>query len=575
MKRFFRFLFQNSRIARKLSFKHWRYLFYSFSDRKKVTLAILFALVAGTSFFLAAYDYWVLREPSPAIGGSYTEGIIGEPRYLNPILSINNEVDRDIVSLIFAGLTKHNEKGDIVGDLAETIEIKEKGRVYEFTLRDNLLWPDNKPLTTDDVIFTINLIQNPEYQSPLRSTWQGVRVDKIDDRRLTLTLNLPYKPFLENTTIGILPKHFWENIKPQNFALAELNIKPIGAGPYKIKKIIKDSAGSIRSLELKRNTNYHTNVFVDKITFRFFQSEDNLISAFRRGDIDSLSLFSPKTKNQIKNKENDLNIIKMPRYFAVFLNEKNNDILGDIKIRQALSYLAPREKIIAEILEGEAVIQDGPLSPWFLPDNIDYSKFSFNKERAEEILSDAGWGDKNKDGIREKKDTLLEFTLTTTDWPELTQVASMLQASWLEAGFKVNLDIIPVNTIQQQTIRPREYEALLFGEVLGVDPDPFSFWHSSQVNDPGLNLSLYKNTKVDDLLESARQTINKEKQLDKFIELQQIITKDIPAIFLYSPSYLYILPEKIKGFATELVGTPSQRFENINNWYIKTKRTLK
>jgi len=564
--------------TRKFSLTRWRYLFFNLSQKEKTTIAGLLIFAATVSFFLAGYEYWVVRKPSPTRGGTYTEGIIGEPRYLNPVLGTNNEVDRDLITLLFAGLTRHDQDGNIVGDLAKEVEIKEKGRVYEFTLREGLTWPDGKPITTEDVIFTIDLIQSPKYQSPIRANWQGVRAEVLDERKIRLTLNLPYKPFLENTTIGILPKHFWQSIKPQNFALAELNIKPVGAGPYRVKKITKDPRGSIKSLELVRNESYHNETFIDKILVRFFQTEDGLVNAYRQGDINGLSLFSPRTKKEIAGRNPNFNTVQMPRYFAIFFNENKNDIFKDSSVRRALAQATPKEKIVSEILLGEATVQEGPLPQWWLKSD-QFSTYDFSEEQAQETLANAGWQDKDENGVREKsrrgsEPQILEFTLTTTDWPELTQIVSLLKEHWERVGFLVNLDIIPVSSIQQQVIRPREYEALLFGEVLGIEIDPFSFWHSSQTKDPGLNLSFYKNKRVDELLESARQSFDEEQRQAKYEEFQQIITRDLPAIFLYSPHYIYAQDKKIKGFNTTLIGTPSQRFENVNQWYIKTKRTV-
>ncbi|MBI2052583.1 MAG: hypothetical protein HYT38_02850, partial [Candidatus Sungbacteria bacterium] len=151
-------------------------------------------------------------------------------------------------------------------------------------------------------------------------------------------------------------------------------------------------------------------------------------------------------------------------------------------------------------------------------------------------------------------------------------VASALKSDWEKIGVKVNLDVVPVNAIQNQTIRPSQYEALLFGEVLGLNPDPFSFWHSTQRKDPGLNLALYSNKKADGLLETSRQASDPEDRVKKYQSLQEIIMQDAPAVFLYSPNYIYAVSGKINGLDLKAVNTPSQRFENINSWYIATKR---
>ncbi len=564
-----------------MSTQHWRHLLRGLT-RGEINLILFWLGLAIVSLgFMSGYDYWALRIAAPAAGGNYSEGLVGEPRYLNPILASTNEVDRDIATLIFSGLVKHDNRGQIIPDLAESYKISADGKTYEFTLRDKLFWPDNKPLTSDDVVFTLNLIKDGKYQSPLRNNWQGIKIEKIDDKKLNIKLPVEYEPFLENATVGILPQHLWVNIQPQNFLLTQLNTKPIGLGQYQLTKITKNAAGSVRSMELSPNPKYYQKANIAQLVLRFYENQENLISGYKRGEIDGFSLNSPKEKDDIKNRSVNFYNLKLPRYFAIFFNQTKSDVLSDVNVRKALAYATDRKTITEEILKSEAEEQSGPFPFGVLTLKPPAQTYEFNIESAENTLDKAGWKKSSENGIREKKlsgqkkVSPLEFTLTTTDWPELTQVASLLKTDWEKIGVKVNLDVVPVNAIQTQTIRPREYEALLFGEVLGLNPDPFSFWHSTQRKDPGLNLSVYSNKKVDGLLESARQMLSPQEKIKKYQEFQNIIMSDLPAIFLYSPNYIYAVSDKVRGFETEAINTPSQRFENINQWYIATKRVKK
>ncbi|MEK7077987.1 MAG: ABC transporter substrate-binding protein [Patescibacteria group bacterium] len=569
------------KFLRSLSTQHWRHLLRGLT-RGEINLILFWLGLAIVSLgFMSGYDYWALRIAAPAAGGNYSEGLVGEPRYLNPILASTNEVDRDIATLIFSGLVKHDNRGQIIPDLAESYKISADGKTYEFTLRDKLFWPDNKPLTSDDVVFTLNLIKDGKYQSPLRNNWQGIKIEKIDDKKLNIKLPVEYEPFLENATVGILPQHLWVNIQPQNFLLTQLNTKPIGLGQYQLTKITKNAAGSVRSMELSPNPKYYQKANIAQLVLRFYENQENLISGYKRGEIDGFSLNSPKEKDDIKNRSVNFYNLKLPRYFAIFFNQTKSDVLSDVNVRKALAYATDRKTITEEILKSEAEEQSGPFPFGVLTLKPPAQTYEFNIESAENTLDKAGWKKSSENGIREKKlsgqkkVSPLEFTLTTTDWPELTQVASLLKTDWEKIGVKVNLDVVPVNAIQTQTIRPREYEALLFGEVLGLNPDPFSFWHSTQRKDPGLNLSVYSNKKVDGLLESARQMLSPQEKIKKYQEFQNIIMSDLPAIFLYSPNYIYAVSDKVRGFETEAINTPSQRFENINQWYIATKRVKK
>ena len=566
---------------RSLSANHWRHLLRSLSVKEINLILVWLGLALAAALFLSGYDYWVLRSPAPDKGGIYTEGLIGEPRYLNPVISSASEVDRDIATLVFSGLVKHDESGRIVPDLAAGYEIKDGGKTYEFTLRENLTWPDKEPFTADDVVFTINLIKDPKYQSPLRNNWQGVRVEKIDDLHITMKLPVEYEPFLENAAVGILPQHLWSGVQPQNFLLTQLNLKPAGLGQYTLTKITKNASGLIRSMEFSPNPRYHERANISRLILRFYETQENILNAYKRREIDGFSLNSVLEKDSLSVARSvEFYNIKLPRYFAVFFNQPKSSALTELAVRRALALAVNKDYIVKEILKNEAEAQNSPFPFGLLEIGEPKTKLAYDPESAQASLEKAGWK-MGSDGFREKKlknaktATRLEFVLTTTDWPELTQVASALKSDWEKIGVKVNLDVVPVNAVQNQTIRPRQYQALLFGEVLGLDPDPFSFWHSTQRKDPGLNLALYNNKKADGLLETARQTNDSGERLGKYQSFQEIIMQDIPAVFLYSPNYIYAVSGKIKGLDLKAVNTPSQRFENINKWYIATQRVKK
>ncbi|MBD3282296.1 MAG: hypothetical protein GF387_01680 [Candidatus Portnoybacteria bacterium] len=512
----------------------------------------------------------------PDHGGSFKEGIVGNPQYINPVLSQSNDADRDLAELIFSGLMKYNEQGELTTDIAEDYAIGEQGKVYDFFLRKDIKWHDNTPLTADDVIFTIQAIQNPANRSPLRINWTGVEIQKIDDYTVRFILSTPYAPFLANTTIGILPRHIWENIPPESFLLAPHNLEPIGTGPYKFKSIDQDDEGFVESIKLESYENYHlSEPYIEEIEVFFYPDEESLIRAYNRGRVDNISLYSPKNKTLITRNESNILRLNMPRYFAIFFNQSQSKPLADETVRLALNYATNKQEIIDETLEGEAkpVYSPIPKGVWAHTDEIDI--YDYAPEHAKNILEEDGWTDEDNDGIREKGETKLEIELTTTELKELQQTASIIQKQWEEIGAKVNLKILNIGEIQQEYIRPREYQALLFGQVLGIDPDPFSFWHSSQKKDPGLNLALYDNQTVDTLLEEARQTLDKQERIEDYKEIQQTIVEDAPAVFLYSSYHLYINDQKIKGADVENIVLPSKRFSNINDWYIKTKRIKK
>lgn len=548
-------------------------------NKKERYFVIGFAILIIVSLFGWIIGYKLKTTvAAPNFGGSFTEGIVGNPQYINPVLSQASDADRDLTELIFSGLMKYNNKGEIVPDLASEYKVGDNGKTYEFTLKQGIKWHDGEQFTADDVVFTINRIQNPDFRSPLRTNWTGVEVEKIDDYKVRFKMKNAYAPFLSNTTTGIIAKHIWEKIQPANFSLVPENLAPIGTGPYKLTNLKKDKNGFIYYVKLQAFGGYGSGrrPFIDTIYLKFYADEKTAIKAYNRGEIDNLSLISIQNQSLIMG-ENRSNVqeLSLPRYFTVFFNQSKSTVLSDKNVRLALNYATNKKQIIQDVLNNEGTQVDSPLSSGVWGHANDLKIYDFNQDNAKKILETAGWKDEDNDGIREKKGEKLEFELITTDLKELQQTANILQEQWLKVGAKADIKILNIGEIQQEYIRPREYQALLFGEVLGPDPDPFSFWHSSQKKDPGLNLALYDNAKADILLRDARQIIEPDLRLKKYKEFQQIVIDDAPVVFLYSWYQIYYTSKRIQGFENKNIVLPSKRFNDINEWYINTKRIKK
>jgi peptide/nickel transport system substrate-binding protein len=534
-------------------------------------------LIVISSLYLGISYYFKNTKEIPIQGGEYIEGMVGQPRFINPILSQTNDIDSDLSALVYSGLLKLDHNGTLVNDLAESYKISEDNLVYTFHIKKGIKWHDGEELKTDDIIFTIKTIQNSDFNSPLRTSWKGVRVEKIDDYTVKFILKNAYSPFLNNLTVGILPKHLWELIGASNFPLAQYNLQPIGTGPYKFEQFVKNKDGEIDSIEFSANKDYYIKPpFIKKLTFKFFQSEEDLISAFNRKEIKGINYLSPKNKKKIINFDNfNIYRLKIPRYFAIFFNQTKSKALSDKTVRLALAYAINKEKLINEVLSGEGSIVQTPIPQQLLGYNQNTKIYDYAVQHAKNILEREGWIDSDSDGVREKDGVKIEFTLISTDWPELVQTSKLLQEMWKEIGANVKIENLKINEVQNDYIKTREYEALLFGEVLNYDPDPFAFWHSSQKKDPGLNLSLYDNEEVDKLLEEARQEINQQIREEKYRKFQELVVDDIPTIFLYSPNYIYVHHKSIRGVELKNIVIPSNRFNGIENWYVKTKRIWK
>lgn len=576
-----------------LGFLHWFRIFkkIELKDRKRflaikiiqkftilelIIISILFLIIIICSGILIRKNYIQSTSVIPANGGSYIEGVVGEPKYVNPILASGNDTDMVLCSLVFSGLTKYNKNGELVGDLASRWEVSPDNKTYTFYLNNGVLWHDKKSFTADDVIFTIEYIQNPAYTGTLSNIWKDVKVEKIDDLSVKFTLPSVYIDFLSNTTLGILPRHHIENIAPADIWGADFNLQPIGTGPYKFSEIKKDKNGHIQSITLMANNNYYRKrAYINRITFKFYSHYMQILEAYRKKEIQGLDYISPEDVIDAEDwKGISLHRIVLPQYTAVFFNVKSK-LLEDNKTRKALAYAVDKQKILQEILNSEGQLVESPILPGFLGYNPDVKKYSFNLEEAKNLLEQAGWQDTNGDGIREKEGLKLEFNLLTVDKSLYGRTAQIICDGWKDLGVNVEVIIYDSKILQQDYINLRNYDALLYGENLGRDPDPYPYWHSTQAEGSGLNLSSFSENSVDEILEEARQSVDCNFRSLKYMEFQNIIVEEVPAIFLFNPNYIYGVSEKVKGIDLGRIVLPYERFLEISDWYIETKRVPK
>ncbi|KKU51790.1 MAG: hypothetical protein A3A28_06050 [Candidatus Sungbacteria bacterium RIFCSPLOWO2_01_FULL_47_32] len=569
--------------------KNWRrrilYFPRLFTKKEKLILGLLiivFASSASTFLFSFFMSHTV---SAPRNAGTYREGLMTRPRFINPLYLSNNDTDRDLTGLIFSSLIRYDSKGNIIPDLAESWELSPDNKTYTFHLVKNALWHDGEKVTADDVLFTIKTIQNLEYKSPLRQNWQGVSVQKLDDYTVSFTLRVPYSPFLENATTFILPEHIWGRIPPQSSFISEFNRKPVGSGKYVFSALKTSTTNEITSYTLIANSRYYREPsHISNLIFTFYASEGELIRAYKKGELDGFGSISPEHIADLKKQDMNVYALRIPRIFAVFLNQNKFPAFKDVRVRNALSLAIDKDALIRDVLKEGAIPADSPIPPGTfgyapLPDNL---KITPNQSVAIETLEKAGWK-KNDNGIYamtakqdgKKVDMTLSFELVTSDVPELIQTAEFIQKSLAVIGIDVRITSLSTIDLEAQNIRTRSYDALLFGETVGHDPDPYPFWHTSQIRDPGLNIALFANRQADVLLEDARHNPNTDTRRKEYADFQNIVRKNFGALFLYSPTYYYGVRSIIKGIDLQNIVVPAERFNEIDNWYIKTRRSWK
>ncbi|MDD5032354.1 MAG: ABC transporter substrate-binding protein, partial [Patescibacteria group bacterium] len=575
---------------------------------KEKALINLCLLIIFINLFVLGYNFYKDHiKLIPVAGGEYIEGLIGAPEYVNPLYAVASDVDSDLSQLIFSSLFRRGQKGELINDLVSDYTLSEDGKTYTLTIREDGRWHNGEKVTAGDIVFTFNAISNSSYKSPLRSSFTGVSIEKVDEKTIKFNLAEPYAAFLELLTFGIIPENLWLPISPEAAGLAELNLKPVGSGPYKFKSLTKDKSGNIRNYNLTINNDYYgPKPYLENLIFKFFPSFEEAVAALNGNNINGLSYLPSALKESLISKDS-LNFHKLnqPQITAIFLNQKNNPALADKKVRQALAFALSKSEIVSSVFGEDAYLIDGPILPNSFAYNQEMKKYKFGPEEAEKLLAEAGWAkvditgeeiakaETDKGGTdekikaeaemklaqgvgswRKKDNKFLAINLTTVETENNIKIAEKIKSFWEKAGVKTNLNIIPVSQIQTEIIKPKNFAALLYGQVVGHDPDVYTFWHSSQASEGGSNLANYTNKDIDQLLEDARLTSNQEQRIEKYKKFQEIIAEEVPAIFLYSPYYTYLQSKKIKGFSVNNILIPSHRFANISDWYVKTGKRL-
>ncbi len=580
------------------------------TNKEKKIVRICALILAANLLFLGIVFFNKHVVSVPLAGGSYIEGVVGSPKYVNPLYSSNHDVDADITSLVFSSLFKYDQNGILAGDLADSWSKSTDGREYTINLKKNVTWHNGEKLNADDVVFTVQAIKDPRFRSPLRGYFSGVEIEKVDDYTVKFRLGQPFAPFLSLLNFGILPKNIWQAVSPEAATLAELNLKPIGSGPYKFKSLTKDQDGNIKDYVLEANKDYYgQKPLVAEISFNFYPDVITLSKALNDNSVDGVSYLPISARKDLFAKSSlSFHYLNQPQLEAIFFNQKNNEFLADKNIRQALDEAIDRQAIIQDVFNGQAREARGPIlsdSPAF---DSDLKAVNFSAAQAAQALADAGFvkvvvtDEDLKDPTKEiiagvpasdftekandagvdapgtwlvkkgtKKDPdnkFLVIALTYPDSADNALVAGEIQAYWQAIGVKTSLNPLPSSQIISEVAVEKNFEALLFGENIGADPDVYAFWDSSQISE-GLNIASYNNPDADKLLEAARVSTDNEDRFGKYRQFQKLVTDDEGAIFLFSPNYLYLQVKKLQGFSGTAIIEPSDRFSSVSNWYLR------
>jgi peptide/nickel transport system substrate-binding protein len=542
--------------------------------REKMALLALVVLALGNAGISLNSFYINHTHAVPDQGGEYREGLIGQPRLINP-LTATTTTDLSLVGIIYSGLYSYDTDGNIVPDLADGMpQISADQKQYTIHLKRNVKWHNNQNFTADDVVFTITTLQNPAYQSPLRNEWLNSAVSKTDDYTVVFANRDISGPFIHNLTLPIIPKSVWGGVSAANFTQSNFNLEAIGTGPYAIKGIQKSRSGKIQNISLGSFPYYHGGqADIDTITFNFYDTPDDVINALHGREIQGFGFLPFDRSVHIANDNSSFQVLKLPQpqYQALFFN-LGNKLFDDVRVRRALSLATDRSEIISDVYNGDARLLSGPILPEQLGYNPAVAVPGYDLAAAQNLMDQAGWKLDPATNLRTKNKAPFEITIATNDFSLNSRAAELLQKDWQKLNISVKLNILPTKDLSDSVIRPRNYAALLFSQRLGPDPDPFVFWHSSQIKNPGLNLTGFANSEADKLISEARNTTHNDVRAKDYSRFQEIIADQVPALFLNQNVYIYVLDKSVKGTNVKVLFDPNERFENVARWYTQERR---
>lgn len=504
----------------------------------------------------------------PTYGGSVSEGILGTPRFINPVLAVS-DVDRDLVKLAYSGLmrsvTNTDNVTEIIPDLAESYTLSNDGKTYTFILRDNAVFHDRTPVTSADVLFTVNTIQDSRFQSPLLNQWSGITTNIIDDRTISFTLSRPFSGFLDTVaSLGIIPKHIWGTFTADEFIASTYNTLPIGSGPFRVTNIKRDTKGTASQYTFRSFRKFVSGrPFISKFIVKFYPNEQFLFQDYESGKFDLIANIHPYEINQ----DNTRYVVTtpLPRMFGLFINTAESEILKDKNIQSILNTVIDRNEIIDNVFQGYAQAITNPL-------NLDTSSENPNDQEKQNLdlvsnkLETLGWKINTTTGIREKNGKPLRISISTADTAELKYTAQIIQKQLKKSGIDTEIKIFQLSDLETNIIKKKSFEILLFGQLIKNDGDLYAFWHSSQQNTLGLNVTGFTDSKLDSLLETLISTNDTEERKTTLESIKNILTK-APVIWLYQPDMIYALNKKIYGIQQQSVVTKNDRFNSVYRWY--------
>jgi peptide/nickel transport system substrate-binding protein len=510
-------------------------------------------------------------DKAPAYGDILVRGDIGDASNLIPILA-SDASSHAIAGLIYNGLVKYDKNMNIVGDLAESWEISPNGLVITFKLRKNVRWHDGKPFTAWDVLYTYQVTIDPKTPTAYSGDFMKVKkAEVLDDHTFRVTYDKPFAPALISWSSAILPKHL---LAGKDITKSPLSRRPIGTGPYKFKEWV---AG--QKIVLVSNEDYFAGrPYIDGRISRIIPDMATMFLELRAQNISMMGLTPLQYTRQTENnlfKEN-FNKYRYLSFAYTYLGYNlTHPFFTDKRVRQAMSYAINKDEIVSGVLLGLGKPATGPFKPGTWAYNGNVKIYSYDPAKARALLKEAGWVDQNGDGILEKNGKPFVFEILTNQGNETRQkCAEIIQRQLKEVGISVKIRVVEWSALVTNFINKRQFDAVILGWTIPLDPDAYDVWHSSKTAPEELNFVSYRNPEVDEMLEKGRSTFDPKERKKYYDRFQEILAEDQPYTFLYVPDELIIISKRFRGIEPAPIGIG----HNTEKWYVpkdEQKLTMK
>ena len=531
-----------------------------------IWLAAIALLIAGLGIQYS-WNSQGSKKDGAKSGGVYVEGVIGNISTLNPLLAAS-EPEQAVSRLLFSSLYNYDVTGALHTDLVESMTVKDD-KVYTIKLR-NAVWHDGKKLTAEDVVYTINLIKNPQVRSPLRVNWLDISARAIDDSTVEFMLPAVYAGFSHALTFPVIPKHILQSVSPSSMREADFSSNPVGSGPFAVKRVqTSESTSSTDVVRMEPNTKYYGAVStLSRLELRAYGNESLLVKAVNSGEVSAASGLSLSAADNIKSKQYSTKHWLLNKGVYLLMNNRSQT-LQDARVRRALRYATDTSSIRATVGDNVARLDTPILQSQIaqkLPAAPDYSL-----DKAKALLKEAGWT-YNQGQWKGKDGRPLAVAVTTSSGrDEYKKIVNALKQQWSKLGVDVQLREIDTSSTTtsfvQSVLQPRDYDALLYELELGADPDVFAYWHSSQASASGYNFANYSNRTVDNDLVGGRSRTNSALRAAKYIQFVNQWLNDAPAIGLYQSVGSYVLNNGASIVEPRgSLNTMNDRYADVTTW---------